>query len=43
MLVNVSHLEPLSGIEAETARNASLDVGYARGPFASALTDTFAP
>ncbi|HEY0012635.1 MAG TPA: TonB-dependent receptor [Allosphingosinicella sp.] len=34
----LSRLEPLSGIEAETARNASLDIGYARGPFEGSVT-----
>jgi iron complex outermembrane receptor protein len=43
----LSRLEPLSGLRAETAETASLDVGYARGPveataslFASNMNDT---
>lgn len=33
----LSHLEPLSGLKAETAENASLEGGYARGPFEANL------
>ncbi|MDX2234768.1 MAG: TonB-dependent receptor [Hyphomonadaceae bacterium] len=43
----LARLEPLSGLEAETAETGSLDVGYARGPveanvtvFAANLRDT---
>jgi iron complex outermembrane receptor protein len=34
----LSRLEPLSGLEAETAQTASLDVGYARGPVEASVT-----
>jgi iron complex outermembrane receptor protein len=34
----LSRLEPLSGLEAETAATASLDVGYARGPMEASVT-----
>jgi iron complex outermembrane receptor protein len=34
----LSRLEPLSGLRAETARNASLDIGYARGAFEANVT-----
>jgi iron complex outermembrane receptor protein len=34
----LSRLEPLSRLEAETARTASLDVGYARGPIEASAT-----
>jgi iron complex outermembrane receptor protein len=34
----LSRLEPLSGLEAETARTASIDVGYARGPLEARVT-----
>lgn len=34
----LSRLEPLGELEAETARTASLDVGYARGPFEASVT-----
>jgi iron complex outermembrane receptor protein len=34
----LSRLEPLSGIEAETAQSASLDIGYARGPIEASVT-----
>jgi iron complex outermembrane receptor protein len=34
----LSRLEPLSGLEAETAATASLDVGYARGPIEASVT-----
>lgn len=33
----LSRLEPLSGLKAETAENASLEGGYARGPFEANL------
>jgi iron complex outermembrane receptor protein len=33
----LSQLEPLGRLKAETARNASLDVGYASGPFEANL------
>jgi iron complex outermembrane receptor protein len=34
----LSRLEPLSGLEAETAATASLDIGYARGPIEASVT-----
>ncbi|HEU4820088.1 MAG TPA: TonB-dependent receptor [Qipengyuania sp.] len=34
----LSRLEPLADLEAETARTASLDVGYARGPWEANVT-----
>lgn len=34
----LSRLEPLSGLEVETATTASLDLGYARGPWETSLT-----
>jgi outer membrane receptor for ferrienterochelin and colicins len=34
----LSRLEPLGELEAETARTASLDIGYARGPFEFSVT-----
>jgi iron complex outermembrane receptor protein len=34
----LSRLEPLSGIEAETAGTASIDIGYARGPIEASVT-----
>jgi iron complex outermembrane receptor protein len=34
----LSRLEPLNGLEAETARTASLDVGYAKGPVEASVT-----
>ena len=34
----LSRLEPLRGLEAETAQSGSLDIGYARGPVESSLT-----
>jgi iron complex outermembrane receptor protein len=34
----LSRLEPLQGLRAETAENASLDIGYARGPFEANFT-----
>jgi iron complex outermembrane receptor protein len=34
----LSRLEPLAGIEAETARTASLDIGYAKGPIEGSVT-----
>jgi iron complex outermembrane receptor protein len=34
----LSRLEPLSGLEAETAQTASIDVGYARGPLEARIT-----
>ncbi|MGH6909706.1 MAG: TonB-dependent receptor plug domain-containing protein, partial [Phenylobacterium sp.] len=34
----LSHLEPLDGLRAEVAENASLDGGYAKGPFEANLT-----
>lgn len=34
----LSRLKPLGDFEAETARTASLDVGYARGPFEASVT-----
>lgn len=34
----LSRLEPLSGLRAETARSAAMDVGFARGPFEANLT-----
>ncbi|UYH54884.1 TonB-dependent receptor [Qipengyuania sp. SS22] len=34
----LSRLEPLGGFEAETAKTASLDVGYADGPWEANLT-----
>jgi iron complex outermembrane receptor protein len=34
----LSRLEPLSGLEAETAETASVDVGYARGPIEARAT-----
>jgi iron complex outermembrane receptor protein len=34
----LSRLEPLRGLEAETARTASLDIGYARGPLEASVT-----
>jgi iron complex outermembrane receptor protein len=34
----LSRLEPLSGLTAETAETASLDIGYARGPLEASVT-----
>lgn len=34
----LAQLEPLGDLEAETARTASLDVGYARGPWEASVT-----
>ena len=34
----LSRLAPLNGLQAETAETASLDIGYARGPFEANLT-----
>jgi iron complex outermembrane receptor protein len=34
----LSRLEPLSGLEAETAQTASLDIGYAHGPIETSVT-----
>ncbi|HTU09982.1 MAG TPA: TonB-dependent receptor [Allosphingosinicella sp.] len=34
----LSRLEPLGDLDAETAETASLDIGYARGPFEANLT-----
>jgi iron complex outermembrane receptor protein len=34
----LSRLEPLGDLQAETAESASIDVGYARGPFETNLT-----
>ena len=34
----LSRLEPLRDLQAETAQNASLDIGYARGPIKTSLT-----
>ena len=34
----LSRLEPLSGIDAETAETASIDIGYARGPVDGSVT-----
>ena len=34
----LSRLEPLTGLEAETAQTASLDLGYASGPWETNLT-----
>ena len=34
----LSRLEPLTGLEAETAETASLDIGYARGPIEASVT-----
>ncbi len=34
----LSRLEPLSGIDAETAETASIDIGYARGPIEASVT-----
>jgi outer membrane receptor for ferrienterochelin and colicins len=34
----LSRLEPLSGLEAETAQTGSLDVGYAKGPVEASVT-----
>jgi iron complex outermembrane receptor protein len=34
----LSRLEPLSGLQAETAETASIDVGYARGPLEANVT-----
>ncbi|GAA4721339.1 TonB-dependent receptor [Sphingomonas lutea] len=34
----LSRLEPLGDLEAETARSASIDVGYARGPVEASMT-----
>ena len=34
----LSGLEPLQGLRAETARNGSLDIGYAHGPVETSLT-----
>lgn len=34
----LSRLEPLSGLRAETAESASLDIGYARGPIEANVT-----
>lgn len=34
----LSRLEPLTGLKAETAETASIDAGYARGPFEANLT-----
>lgn len=36
--VGLSRLEPLGELEAETARTASLDIGYANGPFEASVT-----
>ena len=34
----LSQLEPLGGLDAETAHTASIDVGYARGPLEASVT-----
>jgi len=34
----LSRLEPLQGLEAETAQSGSIDIGYARGPIETSLT-----
>jgi len=34
----LSRLEPISGLRAETAQTASLDLGYAAGPFEATVT-----
>lgn len=34
----LSRLEPLGGLQAETAESGSLDIGYARGPVETSLT-----
>ncbi|WP_129792858.1 TonB-dependent siderophore receptor [Sphingosinicella sp. CPCC 101087] len=34
----LSRLEPLTGLEAETAETGSLDIGYARGPLEGSVT-----
>jgi len=34
----LSRLEPISGLEAETAQTVSFDLGYAAGPFEATLT-----
>ncbi|HEX8572229.1 MAG TPA: TonB-dependent receptor [Allosphingosinicella sp.] len=34
----LSRLEPLQNLRAETAESASVDIGYARGPFETSLT-----
>lgn len=34
----LSRLEPLSGLDAETAETASIDIGYARGPLEASVT-----
>jgi iron complex outermembrane receptor protein len=34
----LSRLEPLSGLRAETAQTASLDIGYAKGPVEASVT-----
>jgi iron complex outermembrane receptor protein len=34
----LSRLEPLNGLKAETARTASIDIGYARGPIEARAT-----
>jgi iron complex outermembrane receptor protein len=34
----LSRLEPLEGLQAETAQSGSLDIGYARGPIETSLT-----
>ncbi len=36
--VGLSRLEPVSGLEAETAQTASIDAGYARGPLEARVT-----
>ena len=34
----LSRLEPLAGLRAETAQNASIDIGYAKGPIETSVT-----
>lgn len=34
----LSRLEPLQGLQAETAESASLDIGYARGPIETSMS-----
>lgn len=34
----LSRLEPLRGLQAETAQSGSIDIGYARGPIETSLT-----
>jgi iron complex outermembrane receptor protein len=34
----LSRLEPLAGLQAETAQSGSVDVGYARGPIETSMT-----